>query len=181
MSAYSSGKVVRRRTVSNRCGCDAKVIFKLASGKMYRISVFTENHNHELVSKVGQQFLRVNRQMSFASRKFVFDSSKVNIGTSQSFRLMKEMVGGYANVGATVRDYRNFSRDLKAYVGERDAQMIIDKFKVKQESCEAFYYAYDVDAEGHLTKLFWSDSIARRNYELYGDAVLFDATFDTNM
>lgn len=31
-----------------------------------------------------------------------------------------------------------------------------------------------------MTKLFWADSVARRNYEIYGDAVSFDATFDTN-
>lgn len=70
---------------------------------------------------------------------------------------------------------------MKAYVGERDAQMIIDKFKFKHESRESFYYAYDVDAEGLFNKIFWPDSTARRNYGLYGDAVSFDATFDTNM
>ncbi|KAK1363491.1 hypothetical protein POM88_039052 [Heracleum sosnowskyi] len=113
---------VRRRSISKRCGCQAKVIFKFVSGDGYRISVFVEDHNDELASVEGMQFLRVNRQMSFASRKFVFDSSKVNIGSSQSFSMMKELYGRYANVGATTRDFRNFSRNLKAYVGERDAQ-----------------------------------------------------------
>ncbi|XP_074336801.1 protein FAR1-RELATED SEQUENCE 5-like [Apium graveolens] len=42
------------------------------------------------------------------------------------------------------------------------------------------YYAYDVDSDCHLTKLFWVDSIGRRNFELYGDAISFDATFDTS-
>lgn len=170
----------QRKTVSSRCGCNAKIILKIVSGKIYRVSKFVEEHNHDVASKVGRQFLRVSREMSCTSRNFVFDAAKVNIGASKAYTLMKEMVGGYANVGATVRDYRNFSRDLKEYVGERDAQMIIEKFRVKQESSESFYYAYDVDSEGHLTKLFWADSIARRNYELYGDAVSFDATFDTN-
>ncbi|KAK1359678.1 hypothetical protein POM88_044152 [Heracleum sosnowskyi] len=144
---------------------------KKNQGLSYRISAFVEDHNRELASGEGRQFLRVNRQMSFASRKFVFDSSKVNIGSSQSFSMMKELYGGYANVSATVRDFRNLSRDLRAYVDERDTQMIIDKFKVKHESCESFYRAHDVDAEGHLTKLFWADSIARMNHELYGDAI----------
>ncbi|KAK1404777.1 hypothetical protein POM88_004382 [Heracleum sosnowskyi] len=173
-------KGVRRRTVSGRCGCNAKIILKFVSNESYRVSVFVEGHNHNLVSKAGRHFLRANREMSYTSRNFMFDSMKVNIGASQSFSFMKELVGGFANVGSTVRDFRNFSRDLKQYVGERDAQMIIEKFKVKKESCESFYYAYDLDTEGHLTKLFWADSIARRNYELYGDAVSFDATFDTN-
>ncbi|KAK1375612.1 hypothetical protein POM88_031805 [Heracleum sosnowskyi] len=82
--------------------------------------------------------------------------------------------------GATMRDFRNFRRDLKEYVGEPNAHMIIEKFNAKKESCESFYFAYELDKEEHLTKLFWADSVARRNYELYGDAVWFDATFDTN-
>lgn len=40
-----------RRTVSKRCGCNAKVILKFVSGENYRISVFVEDHNHELASK----------------------------------------------------------------------------------------------------------------------------------
>ncbi|KAK1382115.1 hypothetical protein POM88_019850 [Heracleum sosnowskyi] len=139
-----------------------------------------KEHNHDFVPEMGRQFMRVNREMSCISRNFAFDAANVNIGTSKSFFFMKELVGGYANVGATVRDFRNFRRDLKEYVGERDAQMIIEKFNAKKESCESFYFAYELDQEGHLTKLFWADSVARRNYELYGDAVSFDATFDTN-
>lgn len=173
-------KSVRRRTLSGRCGCQAKLVLKFVSNQSYRVSVFTEVHNHDLVSEDGRQFMKSNREMSYTSRNFMFNSVKVNVGASQSFSLMKELMGGYANVGATVRDFRNFSRDLKEYVGDRDAQMIIEKFKVKKESCESFYYAYDIDSEGHLTKLFWADSVARRNFELYGDAVSFDATFDTN-
>ncbi|KAK1398645.1 hypothetical protein POM88_008508 [Heracleum sosnowskyi] len=177
----NSSQVRRRRTISNRCCCHAKIILRIVSGKTYRISAFVEEHNHDLVAKDGRQFMRVNRQMSTISRKFVFDAANVNIGVSKSHSFMKEQVGGYANVGATVRDFRKFSRDLKVYVGERDAQMIINKFKAKRDSCESFYYAYDVDSEDHLTKLFCADTVARRNYELYGDVVSFDATFNTNM
>ncbi|XP_074375332.1 protein FAR1-RELATED SEQUENCE 5-like [Apium graveolens] len=90
------------------------------------------------------------------------------------------MAGGYGNVGANLRVFRNFSRDVKSFVGERDGQMIIDKFKGIQETSESFYFAYVVDSDVHLTKLFWADAIGRRNFELYGDAVSFDATFNTN-
>ncbi|XP_074346563.1 uncharacterized protein LOC141685355 [Apium graveolens] len=40
--------------------------------------------------------------------------------------------------------------------------------------------AYDVDSDDLLTKIFWADSIGRRNFELHGDSISFDATFDTN-
>ncbi|XP_074341949.1 protein FAR-RED ELONGATED HYPOCOTYL 3-like [Apium graveolens] len=58
--------------------------------------------------------------------------------------------------------------------------MLLDKFKVLHKTCESFYYAYDVDPEGHLMKLFWVDATARRNYVFYEDVVSFDAIFNTN-
>ncbi|XP_074346790.1 uncharacterized protein LOC141685597 [Apium graveolens] len=58
------------------------------------------------------------------------------------------MYGGYANVGASLQDFRNFNKD---------AQMMIDKFKP-----------------------ILGYSIGRRNFELYGDSISLDATFDTN-
>ncbi|KAK1378786.1 hypothetical protein POM88_025530 [Heracleum sosnowskyi] len=175
-----SKEVQGRRTMSRRCGCKAKFVLKITSVKTYYVFSFVELHNHPLVSESGRHFLKVNRKMTVGLRNIVFDSSKVNIGPSKAFCFAKELYGGYANVGATLCDFRNCDRDLKLYVGERDGQMMIDKFKVMQETCKSFYYAYDVDSDGHLTKLFWADAVGRRNFELYGDAVSFDATFDTN-
>ncbi|WOH02114.1 hypothetical protein DCAR_0521502 [Daucus carota subsp. sativus] len=180
ISDSNSSNVKRRRTASTRCCCKAKIVLKLNKDRQYFVFRFDEVHNHPLVDESGRQFLRSSREMTFSSRNFVFDAAKVNIGCSKAYGLMKEMVGGYSNVGATLRDFRNFNRDLKEYVGERDGQMLIDKFKVFQESSSSFYYAYELDEAGRLTKLFWADAISRRNFEVYGDAVSFDATFDTN-
>lgn len=174
----SAGK--ERKTVSQRCGCKAKMVVKYMSGNVYVVSTFVKEHNHELAGEIGRQFLRVSRQMDISLRNFVFACGKVNIGCNKSFSLAKELVGSYSNVGATLRDFRNFDQDLKEFVGERDGQMMIDKFKVMKETSDSFYYAYEVDSGGHLTKLFWCDAVGRRNFELYGDAVSFDATFDTN-
>ena len=175
------GKIVKeRRTGSRRCGCKAKIVVKIMSLNRYFILNFVESHNHPLASEDGRQFLRCSRDMSISLRNMVFDASKVNIGCSKAYSLVKEMAGGYSNVGATLRDFRNFSRDLKEYVGVRDGQMVIDNFKVMQETSKAFYFAYELDPDGHLIMLFWADPTGRRNFEIYGDAVSFDATFDTN-
>ncbi|XP_074380435.1 protein FAR1-RELATED SEQUENCE 5-like [Apium graveolens] len=178
---YDEKKALKkRRTVSQRCGCKAKMILKYMGNNKYFIKTFDGLHNHPLASETRRQFLKANREMNISLRTICFDASKVNIGASKSFYFAKEMAGGYGNVGVNLRDFKNFSRDIKSFVGERDGQMIIDKFKVIQETLESFYFAYEVDSDGHLTKLFWADAIGRRNFELYGDAVSFDATFDTN-
>ncbi|KAK1389759.1 hypothetical protein POM88_017937 [Heracleum sosnowskyi] len=132
---YIADKVVkRRRTGSQRCGCKAKMVLKYMRGGTYFVYSFVELHNHPLATENGRQFLRVSREMNTILRNFAFDASKVNIGSNKSFSFAKELVGGYTNVGATLRDFRNFNRDVKEFVGERDGQMIIDKFKVNQET-----------------------------------------------
>ncbi|KAL8155333.1 hypothetical protein AgCh_000640 [Apium graveolens] len=68
----------------------------------------------------------------------------------------------------------------KPTVVHKNAVKLKTKFKRIQDKYKSFYYAYDVDSDGRLTKLFWADSIGRRNFELYGDAISFDTTFDTN-
>ncbi|XP_074347473.1 protein FAR1-RELATED SEQUENCE 5-like [Apium graveolens] len=172
--------VKKMRIVSRRCGCKAKMILKYMFPDKYIVKTFVELHNHPLADKNGRQFLRVNREMDISLRNLCYNGAKVNIGSSKMFSFAKEMYGGYANVGANLRDFRNFSRGLKLFIGDNDAQMIIDKFKRIQQNSEGFYFAFDVDSSGHLNKLFWSDVIGRRNFQLYGDAVSFDATFDTN-
>lgn len=83
-------KFVRRRTLSSRCGCEAKIVLKLVANQIYRISFFVEVHNHDLVPRARRQFMRSNREMSYTSRSFMFNSAKVNVGASQSFALVKE-------------------------------------------------------------------------------------------
>nr|XP_017228025.1 PREDICTED: protein FAR1-RELATED SEQUENCE 5-like [Daucus carota subsp. sativus] len=153
----------QRRTVSRRSGCKAKVVMKIMSQNRYYVFNFVELHNHPLASESGRQFLRASREMTVSLRNIVFDAAKINIGCSKTFSLVKEMTGGYSNVGATLRDFRNFDRDLKEF-----------------ETSKSFYFAYELDGDGHLTMLFWADPTSRRNFEIYGDAVSFDATFDTN-
>ncbi|KAK1369541.1 hypothetical protein POM88_035633 [Heracleum sosnowskyi] len=171
----------RRRTASRRCQCDAKLILKNMGPSGYVVLSFIEDHNHPLLSKEGRKFMKCNRKLSFRHKSFMFGAGNVNIGPQRSFSMMKELYGSYENVGATATDFKNYYRDVKARIGKKDADLIIQKFKIKQElSKNSFYFEYNQDKDGHLTGLFWADAIGRRNYSVFGDALAFDATFRTN-
>ncbi|WOG92428.1 hypothetical protein DCAR_0311694 [Daucus carota subsp. sativus] len=59
--------------------------------------------------------------------------------------------------------------------------MIVQKFKDIQDSSDPhFRFEYRTDSHNHLTQLFWADGDGRKNYEVFGDAVSFDATYRTN-
>nr|XP_017225081.1 PREDICTED: protein FAR1-RELATED SEQUENCE 5-like [Daucus carota subsp. sativus] len=115
--------------------------------------------------------------MTVAHQNFAFDCSKVRIGHARAFGLMKEFVGGYDQIGATVVEFKNWNRDLKNIIGNADAQVILNKFQsLKDSSNGRFYYEHDVDESGKLTKLFWADCVGRRNYDVFGDVISVDAT-----
>lgn len=94
--------------------------------------------------------------------------------------MCKELVNGFENIGASLNDFKNFQRDIKCFIHERDGQLFIDYFKSMAETCPGFYFDYDVDTDGSLRRAIWADGISRRNYFVYGDAVSFDPTYSTN-
>ncbi|KAK1377829.1 hypothetical protein POM88_024573 [Heracleum sosnowskyi] len=147
----------------------------------YSVSKFFEEHNHELASESEKQFLRSNRCMTDLHMKFVFDANLTNIGPTRAFTIFKAMCGSYGDVGATAVDFKNWARAIKAFIGKHDADMIIQKFKDKNETTDnSFAYEYQTDSSAHLTRIFWVDARGRESYDLFGDVLSVDATYRTN-
>ncbi|KAL9665327.1 hypothetical protein QQ045_020746 [Rhodiola kirilowii] len=170
----------QRKRKETRCGCEAKLYFKLVDGGMYSVYVFDENHNHQLASTFGKQFLMQNRHLSIDKQIFIMDLGHMRIGATRAFHLVKEMVGGYSNIGATLTDFKNFKRDMKTFIGGRDAVMVVTHLKNKRDYCKGYVFEYVADEEGTLTRLFWADSKSVNDREIFVDVVSFDATYSTN-
>ncbi|XP_019166876.1 PREDICTED: protein FAR1-RELATED SEQUENCE 5-like [Ipomoea nil] len=108
----SSSNKQRRRRVSNRVGCNAKLGLKKKSTGEFVVSKFVEDHNHSLCSEGAKLFMRGNRKLNVAQQAFLADCLKVNVGPSTGYRLCREVAGSFENVGATYVEFHNFKRDL---------------------------------------------------------------------
>ncbi|XP_019161151.1 PREDICTED: protein FAR1-RELATED SEQUENCE 5-like [Ipomoea nil] len=172
--------VVKRRRVTNKVGCNAKVVFKHKSNGLFVVHFLEERHTHVMCSIIAKQFLKVNRSLDAGHQMFIASCVRANIGYVRSYKLFKEIVGEYSNVGATGVDFKNFKHDLMAYILNGDAQLFIDTLFKRRELCEAFEFEYDVDDVDQLTRVFWADAVSRKNFALFGDVVLFDATYRSN-
>ncbi|XP_019188958.1 PREDICTED: protein FAR1-RELATED SEQUENCE 5-like [Ipomoea nil] len=150
VSSVAKTTLVRRQRVTNRVGCKAKVVIKLKSNGLYVVHSFEERHTHSLCSIIARKFLKVNRSLYAGHQMFIASCARANIGSVRSYRLFKEIVGEYSNVGAIGVDFKNFKRDLMTY--------ILNAFK----------------------GFFWADAVSRKNFALFGDVVSFDATYRTN-
>ncbi|XP_074297624.1 protein FAR1-RELATED SEQUENCE 5-like [Silene latifolia] len=170
----------KRRRAITRVGCPAKIKFKRLPAGEYEVYEFIEVHSHAMVTPSTMIHLKSFRKLNLVHKKMIMDNSRVNQGPVKTFRMFKEYVRGYKNVGASLEDFKNFSRDVKKYIKEYDAEMLIEGFMQKRARCPSFYFDFDVDDDKRLTKVFWADPIAIKNYALFGDSVSFDTTFDFN-
>ncbi|KAH6757049.1 hypothetical protein C2S53_018743 [Perilla frutescens var. hirtella] len=82
----------------------ARLILKLCGQDEYVVSGFLEGHTHPLVTEEFKKYLKVNRKLGFVHYNFILDCARANIGPMSSFRICKEVVGGYSNAGATDKD-----------------------------------------------------------------------------
>ncbi|XP_042051369.1 protein FAR1-RELATED SEQUENCE 5-like [Salvia splendens] len=146
----------------------------------YIIQEFNEVPNHYMVESEHQHFIALNRKLDGVHHKFILDCSKANIGPTLTFKVLKEILGGFELIGCTVGDIRNASRDIKAYAHGFDVQMMLDDMAKKKEMSEAFIYHYEVNATNQLVAFFWCDGLMKRNYHIFGDIVAFDSTYNTN-
>ncbi|CAA0808203.1 Unknown protein [Striga hermonthica] len=175
----SESQVISHR-VSNRVGCNARIVLRVYGVEGYVVKFFEERHKHTMTPEECRAHLKINRIMTATHQGFVLNFIKENIGPTKSFKLYKEIVGGYTHIGATNVDFKNFKRELLAYILGADAQMVIDKFYKLQENSWTFYFQYELDDKERLRRLFWADPISRRNYGSFGDVVSFDVTYSTN-
>ncbi|KAL8157441.1 hypothetical protein AgCh_002224 [Apium graveolens] len=154
-------QIRKRNTVNKKCDCNAKIILKYIGPdgpNKYVISTFVEGHNHLLASETGKEFLRVNRTMTAFQWHFLLDAAKSNIGALRAHSIYTSLFSLYSDVGPTAMDFQNWMRDIKLYIGKHDADMLLQKFKIKQDTSDGwFFYEYETDSNGHLTRLFWAD------------------------
>ncbi|KAL2938997.1 Protein FAR1-RELATED SEQUENCE 5 [Bienertia sinuspersici] len=164
-----------------RMGCKARLTLKLINDqKSYVLFSFHEGHTHALSTPNSAHHTKQSRNLTLAQKNYIMDNSRANIGATISYRLMKEHVGGYQNMAASVMDFKNFQRDIRKHIKGKDTKMLIENFKRKQHMYSFFLFKYEVDDKQHLTRVFWADVIGRKSYASFGDVVSFDTTFSMN-
>ncbi|KAL9665501.1 hypothetical protein QQ045_020921 [Rhodiola kirilowii] len=152
----SNGKRIRN-CLSQRCGCQASMVIEHMGSFGYVVSEFVEAHNHRLATGL----------------------SKANTGPVKAPKIAKQLYGDYANVGAQDIEFRNFYRDVVQYIGEQDAQMVLDNLAKKKKLCSSYFYEYSI-VNGVISRIFWADPTSQLHFQAFGDVVTFDATYSLN-
>ncbi|GJS89871.1 FAR1-related sequence 5-like protein [Tanacetum coccineum] len=166
----------KRKTKSSVTNCPAKIGLKAIRGTdSWKIFDFVENHNHPLLNENNMDLSRARRQLHFGDYIFIHRASLSNIGPTIAHRLKVALMGGYDKVRGTPVDYRNFKRAVNLFIGDRDAQMIVDKMINRQLHVPKFSFEYHVFHD-ELVSMFWADETMKCNSPVWYDFVFVPFT-----
>ncbi|KAJ0884939.1 putative transcription factor FAR family [Helianthus annuus] len=170
--------VKHRRTTFTWCDCKASILVSI-SNDSYTVLSFNDIHNHELVESYNRDLSKISRKLSFSTKQFIHNMSLNRIGPMRAYRCLVALKGGHHNVNGTPVDFKNFSHQLRIFIGERDAQVFLERLRERFDNLPNFFFDYTV-SNGKLSSVFWADEISKLNYKTFGDVLAFDATYSTN-
>ncbi|KAJ0434396.1 hypothetical protein HanIR_Chr17g0881101 [Helianthus annuus] len=114
---------------------------------------FEEHHNHLIVPSYNRDLTKKGRRLDFSSKDFSHRVSLNKVGPSVAHKLQVSLKGGHHNVKGIAEDYKNFSRRLRMFIGDRDAQLVIDKMKDRVGHLPNYTFKYSVE-NGELRHMF---------------------------
>ncbi|KAD3066610.1 hypothetical protein E3N88_34490 [Mikania micrantha] len=161
-------------------GCKALIRLGAIKGiTNYVLYEFSENHNHELVSSENMDLTRKGKHLNFDDLHFVHAMSLNRVGATVAHRLQTSLKGGHHNMRGTRNSYKNISRDIRMFIGDRDVQLVLKKLEDRAKNLHNFSFEIH-HFEGVLQAIFWADDVSKLSYQLFGDVIAFDATYSTN-
>lgn len=173
------GKLQRNRK-SSRCGCQAYMrIVKRADFDVpeWRITGFSNVHNHELLKSIEVQLLPANCSMSPDDKSRICMYAKAGMSVRQMLRLMELEKG--VKLGClpfTEIDVRNFLQSFRNVDRDTDVMDLLKMCKYKKDKDPNFRYNFQIDSSNRLERIAWSYASSIQLYESFGDAIIFDTT-----
>jgi hypothetical protein len=160
--------------------CKALIRLKAVKGSGgYLLYEFVEKHNHDLVSSDNMDLTRRGRHLNFEDIQFVHTMSLHRVGPTVAHRYHTALKGGHHNMRGTRNSYKNVSRDIRLFIGERDVQLFVNKMDERSKTLPNFSFEF-LHQDGELKGIFWADDVSKVSYKTFGDVLAFDATYQTN-
>ncbi|XP_071678269.1 protein FAR1-RELATED SEQUENCE 5-like [Lolium perenne] len=177
----TEGRVYRHRPES-RCGCKARLVVKFDGRTgFWVVEDFRDKHNHDPAEPCQTPFLRSHRTINDAQRSEILSMGSMGIRKHLIMRKFIAGSGSFAGVGFTRKDLYNMcSRERRRLLFDGDATKAIRIMSKRKKRDPEFFFEYDVDEKGRLKHMFWCDSQSRRDYQDYGDVLVFDSTYKMN-
>ncbi|XP_050365545.1 protein FAR1-RELATED SEQUENCE 5-like [Argentina anserina] len=163
------------------CKAHLNIKYDKGSGK-YVVLSFEPAHNHGLAEVHERHVLRSNRYVDRQDIEEVKALLSANVSISGAFDFMVREMGGSAFVGFSQKDlYNALQREKRRTAVLGDAETAINWLRMKGAEEEHFFSRFCRDEERRLARLFWRDHVSLVDYRNFGDVLVLDSTYKTNV
>lgn len=142
----------------------------------WRVTGFSNNHNHELQS-VELHILPSHCPISSDDKSRICMFAKAGMSVRQMLRLLELEKG--IKLGClpfTELDIRNLLQSFRHVDRDNDAIDLIGMCKKLKDENPDFKYDFRLDGHNRLEHIAWSYASSVQQYQAYGDSVVFDTT-----
>nr|CAD1836934.1 unnamed protein product [Ananas comosus var. bracteatus] len=170
----------QRNRKSSRCGCQAylRISKNVDSGiTEWRVTGFSNHHNHELLEPNQVRFLPAYRVISEADKNRILMFAKTGISVQQMMKLLElEKCVEPGLLPFTEKDVRNLIQSFRKVDQDEDSIDLLRMCKNIKEKDPNFKYDFTIDGNNRLENIAWSYASSVQSYEVFGDAIVFDTT-----
>ncbi|KAG2672850.1 hypothetical protein I3760_13G060700 [Carya illinoinensis] len=166
---------------TTKTDCKARVNATLNKNEKWVFTTVVNAHNHIIVRPKKTRLLRSHKCLDEYSQRILELNDRASIRMIKNYYSLVVDAGGFDNLQFQEKDCRNFidkTRYLRLGKGGGDA--LNQYFQRMRDQKDGFVSNMDVDDDGRLRNVFWTNARSRAAYEYVGDIVTFDTTYLTN-
>lgn len=139
-------------------------------------------HNHEVhPSDWMLKFMRCYKHMTEQEKALIKTLQKAKLEPRRVMQVFTAMGRDRRGIMFDTIDISNIAYKERKELRNTDIEQTMKHFKRLQRERPGFHHVEETDSNNSVRSLFWTDSVCKMNYELYGEYISFDTTFSTNV
>ena len=145
------------------------------------IKDFCADHNHKLSETCGEKKCwKLHRQIDPHTKELIKILRANNVSMTKVYCILKSAFGNNSASPVTKGALRNLCGQLNKENAEEDVKKTVAVFNRLQEEDPGFGNVVDLDQDGKIKTMMWTNGKSRHDYLCFGDAITFDTTYKTN-
>ncbi|KAM0830185.1 hypothetical protein ACQ4PT_066373 [Festuca glaucescens] len=140
------------------------------------------DHNHLLSDNCGEKMQwNSHKKIDQATKDTVRYLRENNVSLSKVHCILGSMHKSGDRLPFTKKLLRTICQQIAFDQKDDDIKKTIDLFRSMRSTDPDFAFRFDLDPEGRIKNLIWTSGRSRRQYTCFGDVVVFDTSYTTNL
>ncbi|KAM0931939.1 hypothetical protein ACQ4PT_000025 [Festuca glaucescens] len=172
----------RDKNDSARCGCKAMIRLHRSDDDGWFVETNRPDHNHLLSDNCGEKMQwNSHKKIDQATKDTVCYLRENNVSLSKVHCILGSMHKSGDRLPFTKKSLRTICQQIAFDQKDDDIKKTIDLFRSMRSTDLDFAFRFDLDPEGRIKNLIWTSRRSRQQYTCFGDVVVFDTSYTTNL